>query len=142
METSILFIVNVPVLSKQIVFILDDYTVFYACVPIIFYLLNLTKQKEYAKLKKIGKGAGKLYVIKSKNLNTTIIGSISNDRSWGSVAKYMMKLIIITSNWKYISFMKNYGCFDVLFKIFRIILPLCDAYPTLTASAKVWGFIV
>jgi hypothetical protein len=50
----------VPVLSKHIVFILEDSTVFSAWVPIIFYLFSLTRQKEYAKLKKIGKDAGKL----------------------------------------------------------------------------------
>jgi hypothetical protein len=56
-------------------------------MPIISSLLSLTKQKEYAKLKKIGKGAGKLKVMKSKNRNAIIIFSILVDRKYFKLAK-------------------------------------------------------
>ena len=55
-----MFLVNVPVLSKHKVFNLELYIVFDGYVPDIPYFLNLLKQKLYAKLNNIGKGAGKL----------------------------------------------------------------------------------
>ena len=124
--TYILFKVSVPVLSKQIVVILALSTVFYDWVPIIFALFNLAKQKEYAKLKNIGNGPGKQYVIKSRNLKITIVRSISKAKSWGSESIYMRKLITKTYTWNDINLKKNSGWFITLVKILRIIFPLWE----------------
>jgi len=105
-------------------------------------LFSLAKQNEYAKLKNIGNGPGKQYVMKSKNLNMTIVTSISSYNSWGRAIRYIKKLTINTSTWKDISLKKNSGCVITLVNILRIILPLCEEYPILIAIANVFSFIV
>lgn len=70
-------LVKVPVLSKQNIFIRDPSTVFCGSVPDIPFELRRYNEKEYARLKKIGKGGGAEETRKSINLKNTKSLSIS-----------------------------------------------------------------
>ena len=63
--------VKVPVLSKQNIFNREPSTVFCGSVPEIPLEPNLYKEKEYARLNRIGKGGGAEDAKKSINLKKT-----------------------------------------------------------------------
>ena len=74
----------------------------------------------------MGKGAGKLYVMKSQKRRTIIIPSISNSYILGRVTRKTRRLTMRTYVWKMMSLVNIYGCLAVLVRILRMMRPLLD----------------
>jgi hypothetical protein len=88
----------------------------------------------------MGRGAGKEYVMKSRNLKKIRIFYMFKPSICTNVPENSTILTISTSKRKKMSFRKNYGCLGVFVRIFLIILPLRDPKPMCTAMAKVPSF--
>lgn len=136
------FLVNVPVLSKQKVFTCAPSTVFWGSVPVIPRYPSLSKEKEYAKLKNIGRGGGAAEARKSINLKKTNNLSISSLSIRCMMTKKVMKLTMTTYSTKIRVVRIMSGSLTVLFKILRIIRPRWVVNPVLITTAYVLSAFV